>query len=96
MVKSYLGYYREAAAHFETAADYFEEKSKENVHPNIRLNNESGYFNSIYRLSTCYRNLRLFHKEDSLINIGLQRIHDNDQLLTEYGYFQKGKGNTVI
>lgn len=92
MVKSYLGYYREAAAHFETAADYFEEKSKENVHPNIRLNNESGYFNSIYRLSTCYRNLRLFHKEDSLINIGLQRIHDNDQLLTEYGYFQKGKG----
>ncbi len=92
MVKSYLGYYKEAAVHFEEAADYFEKKSKENVHPNIRLNNESGYFNSIYRLSTCYRNLRLYQKEDSLINIGLRRLHNTAQLSTEYGYFQKEKG----
>lgn len=96
MVKSYLGYYKEAAVHFEEAADYFEKKSKENVHPNIRLNNESGYFNSIYRLSTCYRNLRLYQKEDSLINIGLRRLHNTAQLSTEYGYFQKGKGVQLL
>lgn len=96
MVKSYLGYYKEAAVHFEEAADYFEKKFKENVHPNIRLNNESGYFNSIYRLSTCYRNLRLYQKEDSLINIGLRRLHNTAQLSTEYGYFQKGKGVQLL
>lgn len=96
MVKSYLGYYKEAAVHFEEATDYFEKKFKENVHPNIRLNNESGYFNSIYRLSTCYRNLRLYQKEDSLINIGLRRLHNTAQLSTEYGYFQKGKGVQLL
>lgn len=96
MVKSYLGYYKEAAVHFEEAADYFEKKSKEDVHPNIMLNNEYGYFNSIYRLSNCYRNLRWFQKEDSLINIGLQRLHNTDQLSKEYGYFQNGKGIQLL
>lgn len=96
MVKSYLGYYKEAAVHFEDAACYFERNSSDDLHPNIRLNNESGYFNSIYRLSSCCRNLRLYHKEDSLINIGLQRLQNTDKLTTEYGYFQKGKGVQLL
>lgn len=96
MVKSYLGYYKEAAVYFDEAAGFFERNAKESQHSNIRLNNESGYFNSIYRLSTCYKNLQLFKKEDSLINIGLERLQNTNELLMEYGYFQKGKGIQLL
>lgn len=92
MVKNYLGYYEEAAGHFEQTADYFERRISEILPPNVKLNNESGYFNSIYRLSTCYRNLNLFEKEDSLINIGLKRLNDTKSLAMEYAYFQKARG----
>ena len=64
MVKSYLGYYEEAAVHFRNTSKYFEENMKENLHPNIRLNNEAGYFNSIYRRSDCYENFRLYKKKN--------------------------------
>lgn len=96
MVKSYLGYYEEAADHFRSTSRYFEESMKGNLHPNIRLNNESGYFNSIYRLSNCYKNLRLYNKEDSLISIGLKKLKNINEHLLEYGYFQKGKGVQLL
>ncbi|MDV4129630.1 hypothetical protein BAS06_06775 [Elizabethkingia miricola] len=96
MVKSYLGYYKEAAELFEVSAQYFEKNMVKNLHSNLKLNNESGYFNSIYRLSSCYKNLQLFHKEDSLIHIGLERLHNTKQLSLEYGYFQKGKGIQLL
>lgn len=96
MVKSYLGYYQEAAELFEVSARYFENNMVKNLHPNLKLNNESGYFNSIYRLSSCYKNLQLYHKEDSLIHIGLERLHNTKQLSLEYGYFQKGKGIQLL
>ncbi|CAM3745470.1 helix-turn-helix domain-containing protein [Elizabethkingia occulta] len=96
MVKSYLGYYKEAAELFELSAQYFEKNMVKNLHPNLKLNNESGYFNSIYRLSSCYKNLQLFHKEDSLIHIGLERLYNTKQLSLEYGYFQKGKGIQLL
>ncbi|UCA61745.1 helix-turn-helix domain-containing protein [Chryseobacterium rhizoplanae] len=96
MVKSYLGYYEEAVELFEVSARYFEKNMVKNLHPNLKLNNESGYFNSIYRLSSCYKNLQLFHKEDSLINIGLERLHDTKQHPLEYSLFQKGKGIQLL
>lgn len=96
MVKSYLGYYKEAADHFIEAADFFERNSKKSLDRNIRLNNESGYFNSIYRLSTCYKNLKFYNKEDSLITIGLNRLHNVSELSAELGYFQKGKGIQLL
>ncbi|MEN2436485.1 helix-turn-helix domain-containing protein [Weeksellaceae bacterium A-14] len=95
-VKSYLGDYTEAALHFEKAAAYYEKNITKHLHPNIKLNNMFGYFNSIYRLSTCYKNLRLYSKEDSLINIGLERLHNTKELSLEYGYFQKGKGIQLL
>lgn len=96
MLKSYLGSYQEAAAHFRNTAKFFEENMKGNLHPNIKFNIESGYFNSIYRLSTCYKNLHLYKKEDSLINIGLQKLQNINHHLLEYGYFQKGKGVQLL
>ncbi|KAA0126789.1 AraC family transcriptional regulator [Chryseobacterium sp. SN22] len=96
MVKCYLGYYSEAALHFREAAGYFERKMKDTQPPEIRINNEAGYFNSIYRLSTCYKNLQLYKKEDSLIDIGLERLPQNSGLLLELGYFRKGKGGQLL
>jgi len=95
-VESYLGDYKEAAFHFEKSADYYEKSMLKNNHPNIKLNNKLGYFNSLYRLSTCYKNLRLYSKEDSLIQIGLAKLHDTKELTLEYGYFQKGKGVQLL
>lgn len=92
MVRSYLGYYEDAADHFTETADYYERNISEKDHPNTRINNETGYFNSIYRLSTCYKNLQQYNKEDSLIEIGLKGIQNADQHPLEFAYFQKGKG----
>jgi len=92
MVKSYLGLYQEAATHFVQAADYYEKQVTSEVHPHKRLNNEHGYLNSIYRLSTCYRKLQLYRKEDSLIDIGTKRVVYSDQFSLEFAYFQKALG----
>jgi tetratricopeptide (TPR) repeat protein len=95
-VESYLGDYKEAASHFEKSAAYYEKSIAKESHPNIKLNNRLGYFNSLYRLSTCYKNLRLYSKEDSLIQIGLEKLQDTRELTLEYGYFQKGKGVQLL
>ncbi|SEM27728.1 AraC-type DNA-binding protein [Chryseobacterium taichungense] len=96
MVKSYLGDYEEASRHFRNTTRYFEERLKENLSPNTRLNNEAGYFNSIYRLSTCYRNLGLYGQEDSLVDMGLQKLENINNHLLEYGYLQTGKGLQLL
>lgn len=96
MVKSYLGDYQEASGHFRNTARYFEERLKENLNRNIRLNNEAGYFNSIYRLSNCYRNLGWYSQEDSLIDVGLHKLKNINDHLLEYGYLQTGKGVQLL
>ncbi|WP_343662370.1 helix-turn-helix domain-containing protein [Chryseobacterium mucoviscidosis] len=96
MVKSYLGDYKEASGHFINTASYFEKSLKENLNPNTRLNNETGYFNSIYRLSTCYRNLGLYNQEDSLVDMGLRKLKNINDHLLEYGYLQTGKGLQLL
>jgi tetratricopeptide (TPR) repeat protein len=92
MVKCYLGFYQEAAAHFNETAIYYEKHISTSEHPNVKSNNEHGYLNSIYRLSNCYRNLNQHKKEDSLIEIGFKKVSSSKQFLLEYAYFQKAKG----
>lgn len=92
MVKSYLGFYREAALHFKETADYYEGHISRSDHPNVRTNNEHGYINSIYRLSICYRKMEQYKKEDSLIDIGKDRVINSDQFSLEFAYFQKALG----
>lgn len=96
MVKSYLGYYSEAAKHFSQSAHFFENQIKTADHPTTQLNYEAGYFNSVYRLSTCYKNLHRFDEEDSLITLGLVRLEHTDKHPLAYGYFNKGKGIQLL
>lgn len=92
MVKSYLGFYNEASIHFIETAEYYQSNITDKDHPNVRSNNEHGYLNSIYRLSTCYRKLEKFKQEDSLIDIGKRRVVDSDEFSLEFAYFQKALG----
>ena len=97
IVKSYLGYYDEASKHFLQTADYFEKNMiRKDIHSNTRLNYESGYYNSIYRLSKCYYDMKWYKREDSLIENGLRRMKSVDEHPIEYAYFQKGKGIQLI
>lgn len=91
-----MGYFQGASEHFKSTSRYFEKQLKEKLYPNIRLNNEVGYFNSIYGLSNCYKNLGLYEKVDSLINLGLHKIQNINEYLLEYGYFHKGKGVQLL
>lgn len=92
MMKCYLGYYQEAVLHFRETACYYERNISDNEHPNVRLNNEHGYLNSIYRLSNSYRYLKAYRQEDSLIAIGIDRVKNIDEFAQEFAYFQKAKG----
>lgn len=97
VVKCYLGYYDEASQHFIQTANFFQRNmNADHVHENIKLNNESGYLNSIYRLSKAYANIGMHKKEDSLIDLGLRILDNKDQHSIEYAYFQKGRGIQLI
>ncbi len=97
IVKCYLGYYSESVQHFTETAGFFEKNMKApGIHDNIRLNHESGYFNSIYRLSTSYSNMGMYKKEDSLIDLGLNLIVNDNKHPIEYAYFQRGRGIQLL
>lgn len=96
IVRLYLGYYEEAACHFNETANYYKKNVSVKDHLNTRLNNESGYLNSIYGLSSCYKYLGEFKKEDSLVDLGLNRIKNSRDFSLELAYFQKGKGIQLL
>lgn len=97
LVKYYLGYYSEASLFFIKCADYFQYNMLSSaLHPTLKQNHESGYYNSIYRLSECYKNMQYYRKEDSLINIGLAGTEDDRPYSIDYAYFQKSKGIQLL
>ena len=92
MVKSYLGFYRDAAGHFRQTAAYYGMQVSSDDHPNVKSNHLHGYINSIYRLSNCYGALRLYRKEDSLITVGKKVVTDSEEFALEFAYFQQAQG----
>jgi len=92
VVKSYLGYYDDALAHFEECITYFQSKIKQNLHPNEVFNNKRGYFNSLHQMIVCYINMKDYQKVDSLTLVGLDQIGTTDDFLQEKSYFLKCRG----
>ncbi|HIB8181433.1 TPA: helix-turn-helix domain-containing protein [Elizabethkingia anophelis] len=92
VVKSYLGHYDEASAHFIRSAHYFKGISDKNKHPNEVYNNTKGYLNSIHQLAMCYWNQKQYPRADSLINIGLYTTNAQKDYLLERSYFLKCRG----
>lgn len=92
VVKSYLGYYDEAAELFDKCLLYYREKSKSKIHPNLIYNNKKGYLNSLHQLIICYRHLGKYKEMDSAIETGLSEAGDNREYVQEKGYFLLSKG----
>ncbi len=92
VVKSYLGYYDEAAELFDKCLLYYREKSKSKIHPNLIYNNKKGYLNSLHQLIICYRHLRKYKEMRSAIETGLAEAGDNRDYVQEKGYFLLSKG----
>lgn len=92
VVKSYLGYYDEAAELFDKCLLYYREKSKSKIHPNLIYNNKKGYLNSLHQLIICYRHLEKYKEMDSAIETGLSEAGDNREYVQEKGYFLLSKG----
>lgn len=92
VVKSYLGYYEEAAQLFKQCIDYYSPKSKSNLHPNEIFNNKKGYLNSLHQLIICYRNLGKTKEADSAIQTGLSEVKNDPDFAQEKGYFLLCKG----
>lgn len=92
VVKSYLGYYKEAAEQFQECLTFFEEQSKKQLHPNELFNNSRGYFNSLHQMIVCQRGLKNFNYADSLITTGLRKLAATDDFALERSYILKCKG----
>lgn len=92
VVKSYLGYYQEASELFKKCTEYYNAKSKSDLHPNEIFNNKKGYLNSLHQLIICYRNLGKYKEADSAAQIGLVEAGNSPDYEQERGYFLLGKG----
>jgi AraC-like DNA-binding protein len=92
VVKSYLGYYDDALAHFKECIAYFTSKMKQNLHPNEVFNNKRGYYNSLHQMIMCYIYLKDYQKADSLTVSGLNQTGNAEDFLQEKSYFLKCRG----
>ncbi|SHK90514.1 helix-turn-helix domain-containing protein [Chryseobacterium polytrichastri] len=92
VVKSYLGYYLEAAELFKQCIDHYSSQAKSNLHPNEIFNNKKGYLNSLRQLIICYRHLGKNKEADSAVEIGLSEVGNNKDYAQEKGYFLLSKG----
>lgn len=92
VVKSYLGYYEEAADIFKNCLIFFEKQMQESTNDNERYNNTKGYLNTLHQLTVCMRNQEYYKKSDSLLEIGLSASLHKKEFALEYAYFLKCKG----
>lgn len=92
VVKSYLGYYEEAIPLFKECLIYFEKETASDIHPNLIINNQKGYLNSLHQLIICYQALGKNKEAERLIGIGLKKMPDKPFFKLEESYFQKAKG----
>ena len=92
VVKSYLGYYDEAAELFSRCLAYYRERSLLKLHPNEIYNNKKGYLNSLHQLVICYRHSRKYKESDAAIEKGLAETGNDKEYAQEKAYFLLSKG----
>ena len=67
VVKSYLGFYKEATQYFEDCLSFFANNIQLNPHPTVLFNNTRGYLNTLHQLTICARQVRHWEKVDQLL-----------------------------
>lgn len=92
VVKSYLGYYQEALPIFQKCLQYFEPITRTNIHPNLIINNQKGYLNTLHQMVVCYQALQNDKMVQKLIAEGLRNTPKDKFFYLERAYFEKAKG----
>ncbi|MCI3938560.1 AraC family transcriptional regulator [Chryseobacterium aahli] len=92
LVKSYLGYYHEAVAHFNECISYFEPKTNEKSYPSQIYNDTKGYLNSLHQAIVCYQHLKNYKTADSLTVVGMRFTGQSEDFVKEKTYFLKSRG----
>ncbi len=89
VVKSYLGYYKDAVARFAECIDFFERESRIAKHENEIYNFKRGYYNSLHQMVVCYRNIGEQTIADSLLTMGIDKINRESEFSLERSYLLK-------
>lgn len=92
VVKSYLGYYKEALEIFKECIAFFEINIKGDLHENIIYNNTKGYLNSLHQAIICYQALGKKEDVKKLLTIAAASTPKNKDFILEKSYFEKSKG----
>lgn len=92
VVKSYLGYYKEALAIFKECITFFEPKTKGDIQDNMIYNNTKGYLNSLHQAIICYQALGKKDEVKKLLNIAATSTPKTKDFTLENSYFKKSKG----
>lgn len=92
VVKSYLGYYKEALEVFKQCIAYFEPNTRANIHANLVFNNKKGYFNSLHQMINCYQALGDFEQANQLITQNFSTVLKQEDFFQERSYFYKVRG----
>ncbi|WP_336732655.1 helix-turn-helix domain-containing protein [Chryseobacterium sp. VD8] len=94
VVKSYLGYYKDALQVFKKCNSYFKSKIKTNIHPNLIKNHQKGYLNSLHQMIVCYQQLGNYREAEKLTQEGLSEIPKDSFFDLEKSYFYKSEAIT--
>lgn len=92
VVKSYLGYYKEALEIFKECIAFFEINIKGDLHENIIYNNTKGYLNSLHQAIICYQALGKKEDVKKLLTIAAASTPKNKDFILEKSYFEKSRG----
>lgn len=89
VVKNYLGYYEESINHFNDCQNFFENKLKQNLHPDEVFNHTRGLLNSMHQQTVAHLYLNNSSSAATLIKKGFFFIKNDADYDQEKGYFLK-------
>lgn len=92
IVKSHLGYYRDAKLDFEKCVVYYEAQSRIKKNDVDLYNSKKAYYNTLHQLTVINRYLKNFKKSDSLSELGYVLTKNSKDFRLENAYFLKCRG----
>jgi len=96
VVKSYLGYYKEASETFKKSVAFFKPNTTGNIHPNLIFNNRKGYFNALHQLIVCEQAMGDYKNAVIHTDQGLSETPATNDFEQERSYFYKSRGINEI
>lgn len=95
VVKSYLGYYKEALEIFEKCSVFFRTPKAIPEPPNVGFNRKKGYLNTLHQQAVCLLHLNRNPEAEDLADTGLSKVGAESDFYLERSNFYKVKGITA-